>query len=262
VDAQQRERAVHDEILRGNVPSFLRQLVPVQLAVTQNGRPVDATLFVMPDYLAIGSDADYIRMPMNLETATDLAAQFGFVLPTRKIVNAIYEQSGHHFVPEPLTPGPQMTSTDYYVRHNDLIERQAQAESVRPGELVSGHKKDVVLTNLLARTPGRIAIYGWHRASGTPIQPLSTVHGACYEDYSHGIRFVSERAIVDGDVRRVEDLLQDPTTASLLSDEGPIRAVFGGDQRPTMQLVTFSPGSCSAEETTQFSDLQQRKLRW
>ena len=84
----------------------------------------------------------------------------------------------------------------------------------------------MVVTNLLARDEGRIAIYGWHRPNGAPIQPLSTVHGACYADYSHGIRLVSAMAIEDGVFRSVRDLLQDSRLANALSDEGAIRPVL------------------------------------
>ncbi len=62
----------------------------------------------------------------------------------------------------------------------------------------AGHKKDVVITNRLTREQGRIAIYGWHQPTGIPIQPLSTVHGAGYADYSHGIRLVSDVVLIDG----------------------------------------------------------------
>jgi hypothetical protein len=162
-------------------------------------------------------------MPMNLTTATAIADAFGFVLPTRKIVDAIYARSGFHFVPAPLPAGPRMTSIDYYRAHNASIDQQARAAGVSPGTLVSGHKKDVVLTNLLARVPGRIAIYGWHRPTGAPIQPLSTVHGACYADYSHGIRLVADRAWVNGAFRAVHEILLDASLAPALSDEGAIR---------------------------------------
>ena len=37
------------------------------------------------------------------------------------------------------------------------------------GRVVSGHKKDVVITNRLLRNPARAAIYGWHRLDGDPI---------------------------------------------------------------------------------------------
>jgi len=138
------------------------------------------------------------------------------------MVDAIYLQSRYHLVPQPLPAGAQMRSTQYYWNHNELIKDQVHAIGARLGELISGDKKDVVVTNRLATHLGRIAIYGWHRAAGEPIQPLSTVHGANYADYSHGIRLISEWALIDGQLRLVRDLLRDPATAGLLSDEGPI----------------------------------------
>ncbi len=223
MDSRQREQAILKELLGGNLPGFLRNLVPVELSYQPpNGRLVAATVFVMPEYLAIGSDRDFLRIPMNLYTASAVASRLGFVLPTRKIVDAIYRQSAVHFSPQPMTPGPQMRSTEYYRIHNEKVEEQARALGVTPGVLVSGHKKDVVVTNLLENNPGRIAIYGWHRLSGLPIQPLSTVHGACYADYSHGIRLVSETVLVNGSARSVYDVLRDPVLSRVLSDEGPM----------------------------------------
>jgi hypothetical protein len=223
MDPSQREHAVLNELLAGNLPSFLRHLVPVQLDSASSGaKVVNATVFVMPEYLAIGSDKDYLRIPMNLYTAAKIATRFGFVLPTRKIVDAIYQQSAYHVAPEPMKAGPQMRSTDYYVTHNKKIEEQFHSNGIHPGDLVSGDKKDIVITNMLASKPGQIAIYGWHRHTGAPIQPLSTVHGACYEDYSHGVRLVSQTAVVDGQSRLVQEILKHPLLASLLSDEGAI----------------------------------------
>jgi hypothetical protein len=221
MDAHQREQAVLNEILAGDLPDFLRKLVPVELeAKLASGKMVTATIFVMPDYLAIGSDADFLRIPMNLHSAAAIAARFGFVLPTRKMVDAIYSQSAFHFAPAPMPAGPQMTSTQFFRMHNETIERDSKARGIPPGALVSGHKKDVVLSNRLAKMEGRIAIYGWHRANGAPIQPLSTVHGACYEDYSHGIRLVSRTALMDGVPTPIEDILRDSVLAKVLSDEG------------------------------------------
>lgn len=223
MNSRQREQAILTEILAGNLPGFLRKLVPVELTFQPaGGKVLTATIFVMPEYLAVGSDKDFLRIPMNLYTASAVASRLGFILPTRKIVDAIYRQSAFHFSPEPMTPGPQMRSTEYYRIHNEKIEEQSRSLGVSAGTLISGHKKDVVVTNLLDRNPGRIAIYGWHRLSGAPIQPLSTVHGACYADYSHGIRLVSETAIVNGQARSIYDLLGDPLFAGVFSDEGPI----------------------------------------
>jgi len=211
------------EISKGNLPEFLRKLVPVEVRCDSGAaRNLEATIFVTPDYLAIGSDSDFLRIPMNLHTATTIAGRFGFVLPTRKMVDAIYLQSRYHLVPQPLPAGPQMRSTAYYWNHNELIKDQVHAIGARLGELVSGDKKDVVISNRLATHVGHIAIYGWHRGAGEPIQPLSTVHGANYADYSHGIRLISEWALINGKLQSVRDILRDPSTAGILSDEGPI----------------------------------------
>jgi hypothetical protein len=55
-----------------------------------------------------------------------------------------------------------------------------------------------------------------------PIQPLSTVHGARYADYSHGVRLVSAVAYVNGQPRLLLEILEDPWLAGIISDEGPI----------------------------------------
>ena len=107
--------------------------------------------------------------------------------------------------------------------HNEKIDAQSRARGGIPGTLVSGHKKDLVISPRLTSNPEKLAIYGWHQLNGVPIQPLSTVHGACYADYSHGIRLVSETALVDGERRSIYDLLDDPDLAGIVSDEGPIR---------------------------------------
>lgn len=228
MDRERREYAILSELTDGNLPDFLRKLVPVKLTgQVRNGAAVAATIFVMPEYLAIGSDADFLRIPMNLHTAAAVADRFGFVLPTKRIVDAIYDQSTSRLTPQPLPAGPQMTSTEYYRIHNTIIDEQAEARAIRQGALVAGHKKDVVLTNRLSRIPGRIAIYGWHRAKGNPIQPLSTVHGARYVDYSHGIRLVAGLAMIQGRFRSVHDIMTDTVFASVLSDEGAIHLPHG-----------------------------------
>ncbi len=68
-----------------------------------------------------------------------------------------------------------------------------------------------------------MAIYGWHRGNGKPIQPLSTVHQQSYADYSHGIRLVSDTAFVNDRPVSLTQLLADPAYAPILSSEGPIR---------------------------------------
>ena len=111
-----------------------------------------------------------------------------------------------------------MTTVAYFLAHDRAIA--GQQRDLPPGTLVSGSKKDLVITPRLAAFPGRVAIYGWLRPDGAAIQPLSTVHAAWYADYSHGIRLVSDTVFVEGRARSVFDLLEDPAQVALLSDEG------------------------------------------
>jgi hypothetical protein len=219
---QLREREILSEFARGNIPPFLRRLKPVELSYQPPfGERSTAIIWVMPDYLSIGSDEDFVRIPMSLPTAIAVASQYGFTLPTRKMVDNIYRQADFRLIPQPLKPGVRMTSNEYYLEHNRKIEEQRLGRPL--GELLSGHKKDLILTNRLVQRARRVAIYGWHASRNRPIQPLSTVHGARYADYSHGVRLVSTTVRVNGVSRSVFDVLGDPKLAMLLTYEGVIR---------------------------------------
>ncbi len=221
LSADEREALIQQQLLAGNVPDFLRHLVPVhmhQLSVT--GQSVEVVLCAAPDYLAIGSDDDFLLTPMRLGTALSIATAYGFTLPTARIADAVYAQASVQLVPQPLPAGDEMRSTDYYARHNNLIGAQRSALGARPGALSAGDKKDLVLTNRLWNHLDRVAIYGWHRADGAPIQTLSTVHGWHYADYSHGARLISTRVLVNGRSESIFDVLQDPRLAGVLSDDG------------------------------------------
>ena len=172
-----RETAIEAELLSGNIPAFLRRLIPVSLgSETTNGQTRHVTICVLPDYLAVGSDGDFLLVPMRLATALAVARRYGFTLPTTKMVDAIYEQAAVHLAPQPLPAGDQMLSTDYYWHHNQIVRQQEATLGMLPGALTAGDKKDLVITNRLWQNLARVAIYGWHRLDHNPIQPLS--HGA------------------------------------------------------------------------------------
>ena len=73
LDLHQRENEIFTRVTSGNVPNFLRNLSPVQVTNVANGKTNRATFFVMPDYLAIGSDADYFLTPISPNTAQKIA---------------------------------------------------------------------------------------------------------------------------------------------------------------------------------------------
>ena len=182
----------------------------------------EATLYVPSDYLAIGNNDDYFRAPLNLHSARIVAEEFNVLIPTRSIVKLIHKNADAKLNPSPLPPGSSMTSTDYFVSHNQTIQAQLDEKGITPGQLVAGHKKDVVISAKLTANPHAIAIYGWHKPNGSKIQPLSVVHGAEYSDYSHGIRLVSNIVEINGEEHSLKDVLKHPSLSYLFSDEGPV----------------------------------------
>lgn len=223
VNGTARDAAVVGQVLSGNVPDFLRQLTPVSFSGTgAGGEQLNVTVCVTPEYLAVGDDRDFVRVPMGLAAAAQIATETGFLLPTPKIVDGIYGQADLRLVPKPMKPTAQMVTTAYLLEHNRTLDAQRAQQGSNLAELTAGQKKDIVLTKRLRTKPGRVAIYGWHRQNGKPIQPLSTVHGAAYADYSHGVRLVSRTAFVNGKPRDLATIIEDPAVAHLISSEGPI----------------------------------------
>jgi len=223
LDDHERYGAAVDEILSGNVPAFLRPLTPVMLDAPDDFDGAStATVYVTADYLSVGHRTDFLRVPLDLPSAGRIATRLGMALPTPQLVDMIYSSASTVLAPEPLPPCAQMRSVPYILRHQLMVEAARAGHPIMP--LMAGHKKDVVLTNRLREMPDRVAIYGWHRMDGRPIQPLSLVHGKGYADYSHGIRLVSRHMLVDGVPIDLFDALADPRIAPILTREGTLPA--------------------------------------
>lgn len=219
------EREVYAAIVSGNVPSFERELVPVPLqGVDARGASHTGVVYVLCDYLAVGSDEDFLLVPMTPRTAQRIADLTGTILPTKKLVDSIYGAAQCRLKPRWIEGGPNPDLDDHtdFETHKAMLDEQRTERHVRLGELVAGDKKDIVITNELERRPDKVAIYGWHRDVGRPIQPLTTVHAGFYADYSHGVRLVDATMIVDGEERKTAGVLTDPALSCLLSDEGPM----------------------------------------
>lgn len=218
----EREDRIVREVLGGNVPAWWRVLVPVEMVRTVGDRQVTVTFQATPDYLAVGGDDDWFLMPLSPGAAQRIADATGTSLPTPPMVDAIWRQAVVRLGPDSIAPSAAMITVPVFVEHMRMI--RARREALGAGHaLAAGHKKDVVLSARLDTLPGRVAIYGWHRPDGSPIQPLWTGHTADHVDYSHGIRLVWHRVEVDGTGHELAGLLRDPVLAAAVSDEGPIR---------------------------------------
>lgn len=204
------------ELIGGNLPEFEHGLVPVDLSEgTLRGR-----VWVVPDYLAIGSDRDWIRVPMTVRSAKAIARAASAVLPTKRLVDAIQLAASRRISSPYMPPGRDMASVEYFAAHHAAIEERRLHAGGRLGELVSGPKKDIVLSRRSQSEPGRTPIYGWFTDDGHAIQGLSLLHDDRYVDYAHGVRLVLRTMEVDGSEADLLDVLADPERAPLVSDEG------------------------------------------
>jgi len=218
-----REEAIWQELRSGNLPDFLRRPVLLERKWADAAGETHQVVFAaLPDYLAIGSDADFVRMPMTPFTAQRAADLFGAILPTRKLVDAIYAAAETRLTPQPIPPeGDRNERPPTFLAHQHQVEKALLMAGGVHGRLTAGHKKDIVLSNLIAdpQRPGHVVIYGWHRPDARPIQPLTNIHIGRYADYSHGVRLICASVLVDGVPWQVERLLADPLLYALFSDE-------------------------------------------
>jgi len=213
---ERREEIALQQIMKGNMPAFLKKLVTIKTSIIDSsGNTVNAEYYVTPDYLSVGSNSDFARLPLTPMTAQKIADSFQCFLPTRKMVNDIYRQAQVKLEPMPLYI--HRDSALIFWHHHLIIEGQRKNRS----GLIAGIKKDVVITGKILRDPksNRVAIYGWHKPDGKPIQPLYTGHVDWYVDYSHGIRLVYRKIKVNGRWMDYTDVLKHPVYKALLCDE-------------------------------------------
>jgi hypothetical protein len=205
------------ELLKGNVPNFLRFFSPVKVSIVDSfsGKKHVAVYYVSTDYLSIGNDRDWARVHLTPSAAQRIADTLHCFLPTRKIVDDIYAAASVRLEPVPMYAFRDSTPTMW--QHHLIIEGQRKG---RKG-LIAGIKKDVVISGKVSRDkrPGRVAIYGWHKPDGTAIQPLYTGHIYWWVDYSQGIRLVYRRIKVDNKWMDYTEVMKDPVLRKLLCDE-------------------------------------------
>lgn len=229
----ERENAILEQIESGNIPDFLRRPKAVIIKGPGGG---EVKTYVMPDYIAVGSDKDFVRVPLSPIIAQALALKYGWNLPTKTIVEETYAQAGKRVVgPSYSHPAEfqlnsaYLDSSGFYLRSDQDI--QAQLKGVAPGTLVAGAKKELVVSPQvavrLAGVPAGEAIdfYGLYGEDGIPIQRTpghGREAGYRHTEYALGVRFVSPVLVVtkasgERKVIRMDDALRDPEIAKIIS---------------------------------------------
>lgn len=205
------------EIGEGNVPEFLQKFIAITVSDTDSltRKKTKATYYVSPDYLSVGTNKDWARINITPNAAQRIADKFDCFLPTRKMVDDIYKAATVKLEPVPMYAFRDSTPTMW--QHHLIIEGQRKE---RRG-LIAGIQKDIVISGKILREAktDRVAIYGWHRLDGKPIQPLYTGHINWWVDYSQGVRLIYRKIKIEGKWMDYTDVLKDAKLQRLLCDE-------------------------------------------
>lgn len=190
------------------------------------------TFYIMRDALKI----EGVRINVSATGAQQIADVLGALLPTALMTDLTWESAFQ------LPPSPQQitSSTKAMIAHSERVDALIGGHD---DELVADVGKYWILTNKLvqrppgARLPAGIvsANYGWHFKGENfqglrgeqavslrerVIQGVGLAHDRWHTDYSQVCRLVSAYATLNDQKVFLADVLTDPDTAHLVSNEG------------------------------------------
>jgi len=193
------------------------------LPVVTEAGGMRAVINVATSYIAeLGSAGTARWMPMGLRLARAMAHTNSCVLPTRKVVDLVWAQAAVKLAPIPMPVSNDIATARVITEHSLRIQEVLDADYPKEWRvnLVAGTHKDLVESP--SRKPNRVAIYGWHRLDGTPIQPLNgSSHSDSYYDYSHGVRLVRDEVLLGDKLLTFREVCASKELSVLVSDEGP-----------------------------------------
>ncbi len=225
----ERENLIFDAIKKGNIPNFLRKLSHIEHELIIDNKKYKITYFVVPDYMAIGRNEDYFYIPMTPILAQKVSNLLNCSLPTKKMVDLIYEHAVIKLAPAPIPPTKAMTTVPIFKTHNQMVQQQLIPYLALHNEakLTAGNKKDIIISKkIYTEKTVKVVIYGWHQLNGKVIQPVYNKHSNTWADYSHGVRLIQNKVFINGKKTTLQKILADPKLYQLLSDEGVIEKAY------------------------------------
>ena len=217
-----REQNTYFQFEIGNLPDFLRQLEEITVSDGYN----TLKYYCTKDVISIGNNEDYFRMPMKPGTAQKIANLYNCTLPTTKMSRDIAKAAKVKLQPIPLGPpyDNSMQTTKRIMEHENKVN--IQLADYNYDTLTTGQKKDIVITNKLYPDNNikKVAIFGWFYPNGNFIQPLNaSSHDNNYLDYSHGVRLISNRVMLNDKETTISEIFKDVTLCKLVSEEGVVK---------------------------------------
>lgn len=211
----EREDALYAMYMAGQCPMWLRQWHEIE--VEHEG--LTGAFYVLPDFMCVGTDSDYIYTPMGALNAERVLTRFKAVLPTQKMVETIYSRSVKQVAQPWDEPyDSSMMYTSRWPTQTSKVRRMMGETGVILGQLVEGHYKNVIVSDKVMKNHGvDLGFFGWYQSNGKPIQGDSLAHGACYCDYSHGVRGVLNKVVVGDVFMSLEEALDHEEAYKLFS---------------------------------------------
>lgn len=237
-DCFERDDMVLEFFQAGHIPMFYQHWCSVPV----KGKKLSGLIYVLPDFLCLGTDEDFVRARVNPPVAEKIGALIEAQLPTSKMVDDIYAASQKLYA-QPWGPpyDKSMLLTARWEPQDAKIKETFLKKEYKLSKVVAGHLKNVVVGIGIDHKFDKkawkwklmkpedqakvVGIYGWFEADGKVIQgpnPNWKSHPIPYADYSHGTRFVHREMMIGNEVVAVDDVLKDPERCDLLSREGPL----------------------------------------
>ena len=249
------------EMLKGNMPPFLDQRIACHTEAVIDGGYYKLTYYVKPNYLAIGTDADFILWPLSIIDLQNFCDAFvmtaasdptdkssKYFIPPKKIVFNNWLASTCKIPPQALGASDQMT---WPVK---IGEEQARinAAMIKAGCQItdfSRAKKAYISAPNMANTGGPtkegvLHFTGWYGTqqiipnerkvgewNGQTVYGVqggddTGGHEASYADYSHGCDVVYYDCDVNGMAFEFDQICTHPKLHVLVSDQGPFNPRF------------------------------------
>jgi hypothetical protein len=214
-DELTRHQLVLEQVAQHNMPDTWDDWV----TVTVRGRKGTVVAFeVSPHGLRIGTNSDWVEVPLDGPHAAAAAEILGYSLCTAWMADQVYVQAKkhggaiHYFAAAEIAnslglygwnndvpDGEKMKSPEFFQQRSILLQNWLHDHAIAPGTLVAGYFKTVVPPVDGLTRHGGLEMLGGHSDQGEKIQSLSGgFHGRSFFDYSHNIRLAKNVIRVQG----------------------------------------------------------------
>ena len=214
-DELARHRLVLEQVALHNMPDTWDDWV----TVTVHGRKGTVVAFeVSPHGLRIGTNSDWVEVPLDGPHAAAAAEILGHTLCTAWMAQQVYVQAKkhggaiHYFAAAEIAnslrlngwnnnvpDGAKMKSPEFFQQRSILLQNWLDDHAIAPGTLVAGYFKTVVPPVDGLTRHGGLEMLGGYTDQGERIQSLSGgFHGRIFFDYSHNIRLAKNVIRVQG----------------------------------------------------------------